>query len=120
MARKKIIRPQKEELVDGREFTIHGGYYRRCSGVTTLLEYTLPNADRKPGESDNSWLDRVVMAESLESYKKFSNKRKTLRQIKIDTEEMIGQKLYDPIVYGGCELIKIHYTDEKPDVFHWV
>lgn len=33
---------------------------------------------------------------------------------------MIGQKLYDPIVYGGCEALKIRYTDEKPDIFHWV
>ena len=68
-----------------------------------------------------STADRARLEKAfVESYKKFSNKRKTLRQIKIDTEEMIGQKLYDPIVYGGCEALKIHYTDEKPDVFHWV
>lgn len=121
MTKRKVVLPQKEELMDGREFTIHGGYYRRCSGVTTLLEYTLPNAIREPGESKKSWLDRVEMAIILENWEKFSTSgKRTLRQIKIESEEKIGQGLYDPIKYGGCEALKIHYTDEKPDVYHWV
>lgn len=119
--KRKVILPQKEDLVDGREFTIHGGYYRRCSGATTLLEYTLPSATRKPGESEKSWYKRVEMDIILENWKKFSTSRqRTLRQIKIETEEKIGKGLYDPIKYGGCEALKIHYTDEKPDVYHWV
>lgn len=121
MTKRKIILPQKEELKDGEKFTIHGGYYRRCSGDITLFEFTIPNVKRRPGESNESWYKRVELTMILKNWEKFSTSgKRTLRQIKIESEERIGKGLYDPIKYGGCERLKIHYIDEKPGVYHWV
>lgn len=109
----------KEFLKDGIEFTIHGGIYRRCSGAVSYLEFNIPDVKRRPGESEDSWYSRLGLAEKLEIYKKFSNKSRTLRQIKIMTEEMMTG-LNDPIKYEGCIALKIHYTTENPNIFHWV
>ena len=111
--------PQIREEWNGQQFTIHGAVYERCSGKRDFFEFDIPDAERRKYESDNDFLDRMSLALSFKSYKKFPQKGQTIGKIRRILEDM-WNGLEDPIKHLGCKAIKIHYINDKPGTYHWI
>ena len=113
--------PQIREEWDGRrQFTIHGAVYERCSGIRTFLEFEIPNVTkRRPDETEGCYQDRVALASNMKFFKKFPANGQSIGKLRLQLEE-IWNGLSDPIKFGGCKAIKIHYEDEPENVFHWI
>ena len=113
--------PQIREEWDGRrQFTIHGAVYERCSGIRTFLEFEIPNVTkRRPDETEGCYQDRVALASNMKFFKKFPEKGQSIGKLRLQLEE-IWNGLSDPIKFGGCKAIKIHFEDEPENVFHWI
>ena len=112
--------PQIREEWNGQQFTIHGAVYERCSGVRTFLEFEIPNVTkRRPDETEGCYLDRVALESNMKFFKKFPEKGQSIGKLRLQLEE-IWNGLPDPIKFGGCKAIKIHYEDEPENVFHWI
>ena len=124
MAKKKNRCPEypqiREEWDGRRQFTIHGAVYERCSGIRTFLEFEIPNVTkRRPDETEGCYQDRVALASNMKFFKKFPEKGQSIGKLRLQLEE-IWNGLSDPIKFGGCKAIKIHYEDEPEIVFHWI